>query len=334
MLGKVVKMESYNIYLGNTRVRIETDPACIDFENWHGETAFDSIEKDVSSLLAGSYICSVSRCSDVEALVRETLPFLGGRDASALFCGMYRDVYYTANSSYGLFARTDLHDKAIWVDVKEHLISDKSMYLIRSIIREHAIRLLFAAGQVPVHAAAVLDDKGRCVLISGDGGTGKSSATWHFLQQGYRLMSDDVSVWLPSGGRIAGCGGALYVRPDFVDRYPVSEYTEVSRGRKYRIPVADGMMALSAPVGLVLMQPYTEGMASFWELARDDASAQLLQIHKNWCRTPAERLMLAQAAKALTERIPYVGALGLGARFETAVADMAERIQKNAAVLR
>lgn len=324
-------MEHYNIYLGTDRVHIEIERECIDFENWNGELAFDSSEMEVASLLSESYRCSVRRCEDVAEIIKSVLPFLGIQKEAFLFCGMYRNTYYTVNGQYGLFARTDLHEKTIRIDVKAGLISNQSMYFIRSIIREHALRLLFAAKKIPVHAAAVLDHAGRCLLIAGDSGTGKSSATWHFLQQGYRLMSDDISVCLPSIGKIAGYGCALYVRPDFVERYPISQYSEVSKKRKCRIPVLDGVMALSEPSGMVLMQPYTGGEAAFWELTPSKAKAQFLDIHKNWCKTQAEKDQLTEQSECLTGSLPYIGALRLGAHMEAAVANVTEQIRRAAA---
>lgn len=321
-------MEYYNIFLGTDCVRIEIEQECIDFVNWTGNVAFDSIGMDVSPLLSASWVCSVRQCTNVAETVKKSLPFFGTQNSASLFCGMYRDVYYTVNEQYGLFARTDLSENTILIDVKTCLISNQSMYFIRSIIREHALRLLFAAGRIPIHAAAVLDDTGRCILIAGESGTGKSSATWHFIQQGYRLMSDDLSVCLPSCEQIAGCGGALYVRPDFVKRYSVSEYAEVSKGRKYRIPVENGVMALSKPSGIVLMQPHTGEKAASGQLTQREALEQLLLIHKNWCKTPAEKHLLAQYLETLMASVPYAGSLMLGAHMDTAVADIAKRIRR------
>lgn len=320
-------MEYYNIFIGTDHVRIEIEQDCIDFENWTGELAFDSIEMDVAPLLSASFVCSVRRCANVAETVKESLPFFRTQNTAFLFCGMYRNVYYTVNEQYGLFARTDLDKNTILIDVKARLISNQSMYFIRSIIREHALRLLFAMGRIPIHAAAVLDDAGQCILIAGESGTGKSSATWHFMQQGYRLMSDDVSIYLPSSGQIAGCGGALYVRPDFVERYSVSEYSEVSKGRKYRIPIERGVMALSKPSGIVLMQPHLGGEAASRELKQREALEQFLLIHKNWCKMPVEKHQLIQYSEMLIASVPYVGALTLGTHMETAVANIAKRIR-------
>ena len=46
---------------------------------------------------------------------------------------------------------------------------------------------------LPIHCSALADEKGA-ILIAGESGSGKSTITTAFLNQGYRLMADDMAL--------------------------------------------------------------------------------------------------------------------------------------------
>ena len=68
--------------------------------------------------------------------------------------------------------------------------------------------LLHQKGMVPFHASALLDEQGKSFLLCGRSGVGKSTLTAYFLNKGFGLLSDDVSV--------VGSGeGKIWVYPSF-----------------------------------------------------------------------------------------------------------------------
>lgn len=52
--------------------------------------------------------------------------------------------------------------------------------------------LALQRGMLPIHCSAVADERGA-VLIAGESGAGKSTATTAFLKNGYALMADDMA---------------------------------------------------------------------------------------------------------------------------------------------
>lgn len=68
--------------------------------------------------------------------------------------------------------------------------------------------LLHQKGMVPFHASALMDEQGKTFLICGRSGVGKSTITAYFLNKGFSLLSDDVTV--------VGSGeGKIWVYPSF-----------------------------------------------------------------------------------------------------------------------
>ena len=62
--------------------------------------------------------------------------------------------------------------------------------------------LLHQRGMVPFHGSALTSLDRKTFLLCGRSGIGKSTLTAHLLNEGYALLSDDISVVKPFGGQI------------------------------------------------------------------------------------------------------------------------------------
>ncbi|MCF8335199.1 MAG: hypothetical protein K9H65_01225 [Bacteroidales bacterium] len=74
-------------------------------------------------------------------------------------------------------------------------------------VRLFLLEVVFAAllhqkGMVPFRASALLDERGKGFLLCGRSGVGKSTLTAYFLNMGFRLLSDNVSVVSSEQGKI------------------------------------------------------------------------------------------------------------------------------------
>lgn len=67
--------------------------------------------------------------------------------------------------------------------------------------------LFWERGEIAIHCACVANENGA-VIISGNSGCGKSTVTSHFLDNGYHLMADDISV-------VRLCEDGAYATPAF-----------------------------------------------------------------------------------------------------------------------
>lgn len=68
----------------------------------------------------------------------------------------------------------------------------KVMYLQSYLLGFGMSMLAMQRGILSIHCSAVADEKGA-LLIAGESGAGKSTLTAAFLEQGYRLMADDMA---------------------------------------------------------------------------------------------------------------------------------------------
>ena len=111
------------------------------------------------------------------------------------------------------FAVMSPGERSALVGIPPRLLRQR--YNARYELVEFAALTLLARARalVPLHAAAVVCD-GRCVLLLGDSGAGKSTFCLHAMYAGLKLLSED-SVFLTRDARFAaGVPGFLHLRPD------------------------------------------------------------------------------------------------------------------------
>ena len=126
----------------------------------------------------------------------------------------------------------------------------------REVARVGAIVRLRQRGRYFVHAAGVVDPRGRACLLTGDSGSGKSTLAYALARLGWKVMGDDgalVSV-TDSGITVHAWHAPLEVSSSLADEFP-ELLPEVSRARagdpRHRIPIAV-LRAREAPLGAVL----------------------------------------------------------------------------------
>lgn len=113
----------------------------------------------------------------------------------------------------------------------------------REVARVGAIVRLRQRGRYFVHAAAVVDPRGRAWLLTGDSGSGKSTLAYALARLGWKVMGDDgILISATETGITAHEWHApLEVSSSLVDEFPELR-AELSRARagdpRRRIPIA------------------------------------------------------------------------------------------------
>lgn len=104
--------------------------------------------------------------------------------------GDWLRVRYEYRSHFADFAiRAD--GREILVDASDTADDEQLAHLLEGAILGQAMRL---AGVPLIHGCAVSAD-GKAVMLVGGSGAGKSSLSWALVQQGCRLVSDDLAAW-------------------------------------------------------------------------------------------------------------------------------------------
>jgi hypothetical protein len=85
-----------------------------------------------------------------------------------------------------------------------------------------------AQGLMPLHGACVGHD-GRGLLLFGDSGAGKSTASLHCLLRGMEFLAEDSIFVTPDTMLATGIANFLHVRSDSLDSVPVSSASAIRR---------------------------------------------------------------------------------------------------------
>jgi len=231
-----------------------------------------------------------------------------------MFSGFYKDVYYSLLAQYGLIAISRPGTNATVMLLQDHLPSEISAYLIRSIIRQHTHRHLYNEFLVPLHASAVTLRKTVGIMIVGPSGSGKSSTVWHLLQAGYTLLTDDNVVAQPNG-LLSGNGGSLNVRPDFLDSLSTKQRMEakvVAPGRTYAINVCSEPSTCVTPYIVLLPKLRPEATSSIEWTTWQAAYGDILATFQEWAHSKEEHAKLTNVLQQISSRVRAVGYLFLG----------------------
>lgn len=232
-----------------------------------------------------------------------------------IFSGFYQDTFYTLMLDYGLIGISQLGTCSTILLLKDQLPDTRSVYLIRSIIRQHVHRHMFFDNLVPLHASAVvLPEQDTAIMIVGKSGSGKSSMTWQFVQCDCSLLADDNVLCSP-GGFISGSGGMVVVRPGFISMWCEHlrpQALEVSPGRKYALPVAN--KEADGIIPRMILLPRIDPLAASriewtaWESATED----IMEAHQGWVYSKNELTQLTGAFQALRTHVSSIGYVHLG----------------------
>lgn len=115
--------------------------------------------------------------------------------------------------------------------------------------------LMIEREQISIHGASI-DIDGRGILIVGESGAGKSTLTTALRQNGYKLLSDDMSVLSNNSGNILinPSFPMQRISEDVMDnlKYNKEEYSDIFLTRqKYLVPVTDNFQIESIPLNAV-----------------------------------------------------------------------------------
>ena len=149
-------------------------------------------------------------------------------------------------------------DKTIMTEAKE----EEQLAKMRSYILGYGLSLLFYnQNMAAVHCSAIEMD-GNALLISGFSGAGKSTLAGAFLNQGWKLLSDDVAM-------VARKDGKVFTSPAFPVRklcrdaalrggYELDELTYIDEDKdKFAVDCTDQFATNDAEVkAMVVVTPY------------------------------------------------------------------------------
>lgn len=138
--------------------------------------------------------------SDLE--FRQLLPYEGEKEAELYIVGdqietkvkeLLQDENWKITMTEGY-----LNNHTCCLKVKEHKIfyqlkeGGNAEYLRTYILGFGMAMVALQKGMIAMHCSALADEKGA-VLIAGESGSGKSTSSAYLLENGYRLMADDMA---------------------------------------------------------------------------------------------------------------------------------------------
>lgn len=205
-------------------------------------------------------------------------------------------------------------------------------YHLRYELMEFALYTLAPRMQrlLPLHAACV-GLRGRGLLLSGDSGSGKSTAGLMCAADGFELLSEDAVFVEPTSLRATGCANFLHVRAEtvkFVDDARLRERIRrapviVRRGgaRKFELDVrTSGLAAAARPLRLAALIVLSAQRARDGQLLsplrRAEALAELTRAQPYAASDPqwntfCDRMLALPAYRLLRGAHPAAAALAL-----------------------
>jgi hypothetical protein len=128
-------------------------------------------------------------------------------DVDGIKVGIEDEKIFLDISDAGRFELT--RGETIVVDAAPHAKQDEvNLYLVGSVFGA----LLHQRGMLPFHCNAV-EVGGQAFLFCGDSGAGKSTLAAYFIDQGYRLLADDVcALRFDDEGRLVATAGAARLK--------------------------------------------------------------------------------------------------------------------------
>ncbi len=200
------------------------------------------------------------------------------------------------------------------VDVKKELTDDHlAVYLMGSCMGA----ILHQRGMVPIHGSCVTNGH-RSVIITGDSGAGKSTLASEFLHQGWKLLTDDVSVLKNLDGvpEVQSSYPSQKLWQDTLSQYSEEKtniHTLYARGdsSKFGVSVENVFFDGSAPLSLIIrllpaefettLEPF-DGFAKVDQLMRNTYRLGLIaeenrQRHFQRCVNLSQKIPMALAIR-------------------------------------
>lgn len=160
---------------------------------------------------------------------------------------------------YGMFYVENGNHIMVWRETSKLTDLSRNSYLIGTTFG----LLMFQRGILPVHSGAVALD-GKCIVVVGDSGAGKSTNCVKLREKGCTFVTDDVSA-------VSIQDGKVMVEPSFPQQklcrdaavrqgYALEELIYIDEDRdKYAVRLKDGYEKEALPMALFIELVVTDG---------------------------------------------------------------------------
>jgi hypothetical protein len=165
------------------------------------------------------------------------------------------------------------------------------------------IRIMFAEGFLPFHAAAAVDRRGETVVLSGEKGAGKSTLAIKLHQLGFQPLCDDLVYLRPEHNRLMAGGHCQAVKIKTPEAGPLLKSCLTAQGEaqvigKTLFPIQqfnpDGVNRLY-PVGTMIFLDNTAACATHANVLPD----QEVEVFRHLLETSSQLNTPACRARAL-----------------------------------
>ena len=173
--------------------------------------------------------------------------------------------------------------------------------------------ILHQRGLYPIHCSCVADDK-RAVIICGDSGAGKSTLAAEFLNNGWKLLTDDVAAidnihTIPT---VSPSFPSQKLWPHSMDAYGLEKdrvhaFYEREEGLKYGVDVTDKFLNEPRPLSLIVWLVPVDDRCSLTTLSGMEKIDLLMYNTYNSFMLPKEdHSKLFRHRVALSTKVPMV----------------------------
>lgn len=190
-----------------------------------------------------------------------------------------------------------------------------SVYLLGSCMGA----VLHRRGLMPLHGSCVCRE-GKAILITGESGAGKSTLASEFVRNGWKLLTDDVSVIRNIEGKptVVSSYPSQKLWQDSLSRYAREEQEvrslfQEERREKFGVGAADYFIDTEAPLSLIVILSKTEKDAAVFAADGFGKVNQLLHhTYRSYMIKEADRQRHFQRCVTLAGKVPMALAFRSG----------------------
>lgn len=126
---------------------------------------------------------------------RPDIIFVSGSMPDEILQKAEQNIFYEFGDEFSwLFNRTCIFTVENGKKITYYLKPEGKVNYLQSYLLGFGISMLFLQrGEMAIHCSALHNGK-EAILIAGESGSGKSTITNHYLEQGWQLMADDMAV--------------------------------------------------------------------------------------------------------------------------------------------